>query len=189
MAVSSWILITVFTCFHRSPEPRFVLKDMSLVLATSRWLKAPNTQHMGFHSQIAKVLAPWAWSQMFFSFGDDPWWRKYDLHWAYIWWVWGGECRPCFTPRTATDRFLLRCYCSRTRALSGMCQERIDFDQPAGTDFGHRGHQVVELRGTEEILCVLQATNKHPRDPSSFSEGTWTLQTHPKHLLRRYLDP
>ena len=27
------------------------------------------------------------------------------------------------------------------------------------------------------------------RDPSTFSEGTWTLQTHPKHLLRRYLDP
>ena len=23
-----------------------------------------------------------------------------------------------------------------------------------------------------------------PRDPSTFSEGTWTLQTHPKHLLK-----
>ena len=28
-----------------------------------------------------------------------------------------------------------------------------------------------------------------PRDPSTFSEGTWTLHSHPKHLLRRYLDP
>ena len=30
-----------------------------------------------------------------------------------------------------TGRYRL-CYCSRTRANSGMCQERIDFDQPAG---------------------------------------------------------
>ena len=28
-----------------------------------------------------------------------------------------------------------------------------------------------------------------PRDPSTSSKGTWTLQTHPKHLLRGYLDP
>ena len=27
-----------------------------------------------------------------------------------------------------------------------------------------------------------------PRDPSTSSKGTWTLQTHPKHLLRGYLD-
>ena len=28
-----------------------------------------------------------------------------------------------------------------------------------------------------------------PRDPSTSSKGTWTLQTHPKHLLGGYLDP
>ena len=28
-----------------------------------------------------------------------------------------------------------------------------------------------------------------PTNPSTFSEGTWTLHSKPKHLLRRYLDP
>ena len=40
-------------------------------------------------------------------------------------------------------------------------------------------------RGDHVALLILRL----PRDPSTSSNGTWTLQTHPKHLLRGYLDP
>ena len=47
-----------------------------------------------------------------------------------------------------------------------------------------------------ELLCISgsgtlgDAMNIiYPRDPSTCSKGTWILQTHPRHLLRGYLDP
>eukprot|EP00913_Durusdinium_trenchii_P030008 g28120.t1 len=55
-----------------------------------------------------------------------------------------------------TGRYRM-CYCSRTRALSGMCQERIDFDQPAGELFVRGSEFNAELRCEQGEMCQITA--------------------------------
>ena len=47
------------------------------------------------------------------------------------------------------------------------------------------------IRGRPPTLRLQNnwCCSTHPRVPFTSSEGIWTLQTHPKHLLRRYLEP
>ena len=54
--------------------------------------------------------------------------------------------------------------------------------------FGSNGMGLVGTSDWEQNIKVDHCHN-FPRDPSTFSEGTWTLHSHPKHLPRRYLDP
>ncbi|CAJ1416794.1 unnamed protein product [Effrenium voratum] len=55
-----------------------------------------------------------------------------------------------------TGRFRL-CYCSRTRATNSMCQDRVDFDQPAGELFVRGSEFSSELRCDQGEPCYVTA--------------------------------
>lgn len=68
--------------------------------------------------QLTRILRRSIWNFI------PKWSAHVIVVWNFLYWlVWPFRC-------LIFNR--VRCYCSRTRALNGMCQDRIDFDQRAG---------------------------------------------------------